>query len=131
MASKITDAANAAEGNLDDPKNHLPSWLFVEDIDAQHLYIDGKPVYPNVLPIVVMLFQPEGALDIQRQTQQAERIDRDIRSVIGPVADQVQISCIMLDVPGDHCGGSGAIWRLPQIAAIAGFQHLTHLVKAA
>ena len=131
IASKVTNAVHTSEGIPDDPKHHLLSWLSVEEIDAQHLYIGGKSVCPNILPIVVVLFQPEGVLDEERRTQQAANIDREIRSVIGPAEQRVQVSCIMLEVPDGQWSGNGAILRLPQIASIAGFQHLSHLAEPA
>lgn len=130
IAKGVTNAAHAAESVPDDPKYHVVSWLMVEEVAPEHIFIGGQRVVPARLPIIVSLFQPEGVLDMDRRRLQSERINTAIRDALGPAAENVLISCIMTDVPDGHWGANGQIWTLPTIAQVAGFQHLSHLREA-
>ena len=131
LGKSITDAAHAAERIPEDQKHHFLTWLTVEEIRPEYLFIAGKRALPDFVPIIVKFYQPAGVMDMKQRELLSELTDKAIREALGEAAANVLISCIMLDVPDGHWGANGSVWALPQITQLAGFQHLSHLVEEA
>lgn len=127
----VTGAAHEAESIPDDPKHHILTWVVVEELKPSNVFVGGNPVIPHQVPIIALIYPPEGVLDDERRAVQSKRIYEAICDAADEMADRVQVSCIMLDVPERAWGGNGSILTLETISQIAGYQHKPTLDGAA
>ena len=131
LAAAITDAAHAAEQIGDAPQNHVLTWLVIEEVPPAAFFIGGREPQAAVIPILIFFHYPAGVLDDQARAQ-AVRLIQEAALSARPAGDPrpVQTSVILSETPDGAWGGAGRIWRLPDIAAVAGFKHLQHLTAA-
>lgn len=123
LGSAITKAAHKAEGIPDDPKHHLLTTVMIEEISPQLIFVAGQAVVPHRLPVIVLVYPPQGVLDGDRRAVLAQEINAAVLKIAGEFADRITVSCIPIDVPEGSWGGNGQIWTLDKISAVAGYEH--------
>ena len=88
-------------------------------------------VTPQWLPCVVMVYLPSGVLDDAARARYVHLMhDAFKQSLPGDDKRQLATSVVLHEVADGAWGASGVIWKLPDFARAAGFQHLQHLAAA-
>ncbi|MEW6346418.1 MAG: tautomerase [Paraburkholderia sp.] len=124
----LNNAAASAEQIPDDAKKRFLCWVVVDEVAPGLWTCGGIDVTAQVLPCIAMIYLPAGVLDAAARARYVSLAHEAFRQAL-PAADQRQLvtSVIVHDVMEGTWGANGAIWRLPDFAAAAGFAHLKSL----
>jgi len=131
LAKAATALAKTVEQGGDDPRHAALTWVAIDEVRQGHLFAGGNDPLDQIIPVVVFFHYPAGVLDDAARTE-AARLFQDVISAARRPGDArpVATSVIMTEVADGAWGGSGRIWRLPDLARAAGYKHLQHLVTA-
>jgi phenylpyruvate tautomerase PptA (4-oxalocrotonate tautomerase family) len=88
----------------------------------------GADVTASIIPVIVQVNVPAGVLNDEARARYVELIHRATTDALMNEKRRIATSCIINDVPDGTWGANGSIWRLPEQAAAAGFEHLQHLI---
>lgn len=129
LVRRINDAAAKAEQIPAEPRKRALIWVTIEEVDAGGWTCGGSDLTSRMLPCMAMVHAPAGVLDEASRATYVQAI-HDAFKQAQPEQDERQLatSIVLHDVADGTWGVNGAIWRLPQVAAAAGFLHLQHLV---
>ena len=129
IAELITEASLRAESIPDEPERRLRSLMFIEEHPVDHFYAGGVSGEALVRGVFLHLHVGVGVMDGARRAQ----LIADVHAAIEQVARNasaagdrrhIATSVVITDVPEGFWGQQGGVRRLPQMAAIAGFEHL-------
>jgi phenylpyruvate tautomerase PptA (4-oxalocrotonate tautomerase family) len=131
LAQAVTEVARVVEQGGDAPTQAALTWVLIEEYEPGAFYAGGHDPLSRIIPVVVFFHYPQGVLD---DAARAEAV-RALQYVISAAKAsddprQVMTSVIMSEVPDGTWGGNGGVWRLPDLARVAGYKHLQHLVAA-
>jgi phenylpyruvate tautomerase PptA (4-oxalocrotonate tautomerase family) len=129
IAELITEASLRAESIPDEPERRLRSLLFIEETPAAHFYAGGLSGESLVRGVFLHLHVGVGVMDGARRAQLIADVHAAVEQVArnGNAANDrrhVATSVVITDVPEGFWGQQGSVRRLPQMAAVAGFEHL-------
>jgi phenylpyruvate tautomerase PptA (4-oxalocrotonate tautomerase family) len=129
LTNNIIQAAMRAEQIPHDPKNLFVSWVLIEEIDAGMWTCGGVDFSGQMLTCFAFVNVPSGVLDASSRALYVKLMQEAFDGA-KPVEDKRPVisSVILNDVVDGTWGGSGVIWSLAQLAKVAGFKHLQHLV---
>ncbi|GAB3902801.1 hypothetical protein GCM10029964_093820 [Kibdelosporangium lantanae] len=94
--------------------------------DLTEVYVGGEPAGPLTRTLLLTFVTSDGVLDPVRR----ERFSAAVQAVAEkqPADDRPVVTAVLFyDVPEGRWGRNGTVARLPQIAAAAGFTHLTEI----
>jgi phenylpyruvate tautomerase PptA (4-oxalocrotonate tautomerase family) len=129
IAELITEASLQAESIPNVPELRLRSLMFIDEHSAGHFYAGGQLGEALVRGVFLHLHVGVGVMDGARRA----KLIADVHAAVDQVARdgnastdrrRVVTSVIVTDVPEGFWGQDGIVRRLPQMAAVAGFEHL-------
>lgn len=131
LARAATAVARIVEQGGDDPRQAALTWVTFDEVKAGHIFAGGEDPLAELIPVVVFFHYPAGVLDDPARAEAARLFQEVISEARRPGDERpVATSVIMTEVADGTWGGSGRIWRLPDLAKAAGYKHLQHLVNA-
>lgn len=131
LAKAATAIAKTVEQGGDDPRQAALTWVEIDEVKAGHFFAGGQDALKHMIPVLVFFHYPAGVLDDAARTQAAALFQEAITNIVGSNASRlIATSIIMTEVADGAWGGSGRIFRLPDLARAAGYKHLQHLVTA-
>ncbi|WP_280442774.1 hypothetical protein [Nocardia brasiliensis] len=130
LVARLTEAAWRAESLPDTPAARLRAVAIHSEIASRRLYCGGQPA-DNLLAVVLVEFTAgDGVLDPVRRHGFAADLQRAATESAGHAGDRaIMTSVTFNEVPEGRWGRDGAIVRLPEMAAVAGFEHLTAIAE--
>jgi phenylpyruvate tautomerase PptA (4-oxalocrotonate tautomerase family) len=130
LVSRVNQAAAQAERISDDPKSRFLCWVVVNETAAGAFTCGGADVTAQLLPCMAIVYLPAGVLDDAARTAYVKLMHDAFHASL-PAGDSRRLvtSVMLRDVADGTWGASGAIWKLPDFAKAAGFEHLQHLVQ--
>jgi len=126
----ITEASLRAESIPDEPERRLRSLLFIEEHAPGHFFAGGISGESLVRGVFLHLHVGVGVMDGARRAQLIADVHAAIEQVArhaGSDRRQLATSVVITDVPEGFWGQQGSVRRLPQMAAVAGFEHLSSI----
>jgi phenylpyruvate tautomerase PptA (4-oxalocrotonate tautomerase family) len=128
IAELITEASLRAESIPNEPERRLRSLLFIDEHAAGRFYAGGRPGEALVRGVFLHLHVGVGVMDGARRAQLIADVHAAVDQVArnGDAGDRRRVvtSVVVTDVPEGFWGQDGSVRRLPQMAAVAGFEHL-------
>lgn len=129
LAKAATAIATKVEQGGDNPRQAALTWVEIDQVKAGHFFSGGEDALGPMIPVLVFFHYPAGVLDDAARSQAAALFQDAISDIVGSSDSRpVATSIIMTEVADGAWGGSGRIWRLPDLARAAGYKHLQHLV---
>lgn len=125
---EVNEAAAAAEQMPADPAYRLGLIVLWEELPAGAIRSNAADPVGLVAPVFVWFFPPDGVLDDAHAAEFVARVQEIFSG--GDAGQQVTTSVVIQPVADGRWGIGGAINRLPDFAARAGYRHLQHLVRA-
>lgn len=129
LARAVTAVAKTVEQGGDDPAQALLTWVWFDEAAPGAVYAGGADPLDRLIPVFVIFHYPQGVLDDTARALAARLLQEAVEEALDDPR-QVRTSVILAEVPDGTWGGSGMIWRLPDLTRAAGFKHLQHLVTA-
>lgn len=131
LAQGVTLAAYEAESTPDDEAKRMLTWVVVDETPTKNILIGGQALVPTMIPVIVRFCVPEGVFDDERKQIAVEKIHSTILFIASEEQKQVVLTSIIIDTIGDgDWGCQGEVWKLPNFAAAAGYEHLQHLIDS-
>jgi phenylpyruvate tautomerase PptA (4-oxalocrotonate tautomerase family) len=130
LIAGITAAAARCEQIPDNPRQRFLCWVQVEEVASGHWACGGVDVSPSIIPVLARVDVPAGVLTDEARDRYVELVHRAVVAALASETRRITSSCIINEVPDGTWGADGALRRLPDIAAAAGFEHLQHLVRS-
>lgn len=132
LARRIDAAAAAAERIPAEPRKRMLCWVLIDETDAGAWTCGGADVTARMLPCIAIVHVPAGVLDDASRAAYVQAL-HDAFAQSRPAGDErpLATSVVLHEVADGTWGANGAVWRLPDFAKAAGFEHLQHLVGAA
>ncbi|WP_249127714.1 tautomerase family protein [Bradyrhizobium lablabi] len=131
--STLVGAINAAAAECEripaDPLKRWLCWVAVEEIAAGHWTCGGLDPLQSAIPVMLSVNVPAGVLDDASRARYAALMHQAVTGALSGEQRRIATSCMINDIADGTWGVNGRIWRLPQMAAMAGYEHLQHLVQ--
>ena len=126
LAAALTDVACRAEGVPDGPGQRMRALVLLEELAPGNFFSAGACADDAVAGVFVDWQVSTGVLDGARKARFAEDLHQAALAVTGACDDRMVVtSCVIHEVPEGQWAQNGAIRRLPEVASIVGFEHLT------
>jgi hypothetical protein len=109
------------------PKSYCCAGV-IGEIAIGHWTCGGHDMSAAVVPVVAIVNLSAGVLDDQSTARYVNLMHSAVTTSLPDEKRRIATSCIMNEVADGVWGANGTIWRLPQFAAAAGYEHLQHLV---
>ena len=130
LVAAVNEGAAECERIPPDPARRALCWVMIEEITPGDLTCGGRDPLQAMLPVMITVNVPAGVLDDASRARYAMLMHGAVAAALPDETRRVATSCIINDVPDGTWGANGSIWRLPQMAAVSGYEHLQHLAKA-
>ncbi|MBI3226083.1 MAG: hypothetical protein HYZ39_13610 [Mycolicibacterium cosmeticum] len=130
LAVVLTEAACRAESVPDLAHARIRALVLIEEVAAGCFYSAGQPADDAAAGVFVDWQVSAGVLDGARKAQFAADLQDAAESAVGGGGRMVVTSCVIEEVPEGQWAQNGAIRRLPEVASIAGFEHLAAVATA-
>lgn len=127
VLKNVNAAAAEAERIPADPRNQVLTWVVIEEVAPGNWVCGGQDMTQAIVPVIVNANIPAGVLDAAGRARYVQLLQKAVVDALPGEKRRIATSCVLTDVADGTWGASGEIWRLPQIAAAAGFEHLQHL----
>lgn len=126
LIQQLTQAAAEAEQMPEDPRQRFYCWVQISEVEA--FACGGQEPGEHLLPCVVTAHVPAGVLDGGMRRRYVQRLHAAIRAAL-PAQEtrRLATSIFVHDVADGSWGANGALWRLPDFCAAAGYRHLAEL----
>lgn len=125
LAAALTEAACAAESVPDRPQSRARALVLIQELAPGHAYSASQPADGRLRGVFVRWAVSTGVLDGARKARFAEALQAAAEAAGAPGdARPVVTSCIVEEVPEGQWAQVGRIARLPDVTAVAGFEHL-------
>jgi phenylpyruvate tautomerase PptA (4-oxalocrotonate tautomerase family) len=122
LVQAITDAGCAAESM---PASHRRRTIVLWE-DLSEVFLGGEPAEPLARVLLLTFTASDGVLDPIRREQFSKTVHEVAQAE--PADDRpITTSIVFVDVPEGRWGRDGTVVRLPEMAALAGFEHLKAL----
>lgn len=124
----ITQVASDVEQMGDSTQQQAVTWVVIEELPPGAIRAGGNDVSGRILQCIVQAYIPRGVLTGATQAEYVARLSDAFNASL-PAGDarRAIVSTLLLEVPEGQWGAGDAIWRLPELAKVAGFKHLTSL----
>jgi phenylpyruvate tautomerase PptA (4-oxalocrotonate tautomerase family) len=125
LAAALTDAACRAESVPDTPQSRMRALVLMEELAPGSFYSAAQPADAAVAGVFIDWQVSTGVLDGARKAQFAIDLQDAAASVTDADSGRMLVtSCVIQEVPEGQWAQNGSIRRLPEVAALAGFEHL-------
>lgn len=124
LASALTEAACRAESVPDLPQHRMRALVLLDELAPGCFYSAAQPADAAVAGVFIDWQVSTGVLDGARKARFAEDLQQAAVSANDDGARLVVTSCVIHEVPEGQWAQNGAIRRLPEVTALAGFEHL-------
>ncbi len=124
LASALTEAACRAESVPDLPQHRMRALVLLDELAPGCFYSAAQPADAAVAGVFIDWQVSTGVLDGARKARFAEDLEQAAVSANDDDARLVVTSCVIHEVPEGQWAQNGAIRRLPEVTALAGFEHL-------
>ena len=129
LSQSVNHAAAAAEQIPADPKKRFLCWVAIDEVASGLFTCGAADMTQHVLPCIAMVYAPFGVLDGASRASYVDAIHAAFVSALAPDEKrQIATSVVLHEIPEGQWGANGAIWRLPDFAKAAGYEHLQTLV---
>ncbi len=126
LIQAITRAAGRAEGTPDTPEANRRCVVVVHDQPSGTVFFGAERLDQQIRAVFVDFSCSAGVLDAARkETFAAELQAAALATTRSGDARPITTSVIFHEIPEGQWGREGSIRRLPYMAHVAGFQHLT------
>ena len=96
----------------------------IEELPAEGYYVGGKPAYAAVRGVFMTWKVSAGVLDAARKAMFAAELHAAAEAAGTVDGRPVITSCVIEEIPEGQWAQGGRLRRLPEIAALAGLEHL-------
>lgn len=124
FAAALTEAACVAESVPDRPQSRARALVLIHELEPGHAYSAGEPSDRRLRGVFVRWAVSTGVLDGARKARFAEALQAAAEAAAPADPRPVVTSCIVEEVPEGQWAQVGRIARLPDVTAVAGFEHL-------
>jgi phenylpyruvate tautomerase PptA (4-oxalocrotonate tautomerase family) len=127
LAALLTEVASHAESLPDRPGPRSRALVWVQELRAGCFYYAGVPADTLVRGVFLTLYVTAGVLDAKRKAGFAAAIQRVAEESAPDTHRPVVTSAVIVEVPEGQWAQRGRIMRLPEVNALAEFEHLAGL----
>ena len=124
LARLITEAAFDAESIPDVPSARARGIVLLRDLAPGGFYCAGRPTDDAVRGVFATLHVSAGVLDAARKARLAAGVQAAAEAAAPDRSRPVVTSLVIVEVPEGQWCRDGRIARLPDVAAVARFEHL-------
>jgi phenylpyruvate tautomerase PptA (4-oxalocrotonate tautomerase family) len=129
LVTGLTEAACRAESVPDRPEHRMRALVLLHELSPGCFYSAGVCADAAVAGVFIDWQVSTGVLDGARKARFANELQEIAVSAAHSDGDKLVVtSCVIHEVPEGQWAQNGAICRLPDIAPLAGFEHLTSIV---
>ncbi|OBH61160.1 hypothetical protein A5686_02130 [Mycobacterium sp. E2479] len=126
----LTEAACDAESVPDEPHHRIRALVLLTELAPGGFYSAGASADAGVAGVFVDWQVSGGVLDGARKARFAHDLQQAAASAAGTHGNRTVVtSCVIHEVPEGQWAQNGAIRRLPQVASMAGFEHLVPIAS--
>lgn len=130
LARGLTAAACKAEGMPATPKAWSPALVMFQELAPGTFFVGAEPAESRVRGVFITYELSTGILDAARKAAFAADVQAAAEAAAGPGdGRRVVTSAVISEVPEGQWAQTGAIRRLPEIAAAAQFGHLASIAR--
>ena len=130
LVRRINEAAATAEQIPADAKHRFFCWVQVNETEPGAWTCGGVDMTSTLLPCTAVAQVPAGVLDEAARSGFVQLMHDAFRlSLPSGEKRRLATSVVLHDVADGTWGVNGAIWKLPDFARAAGFEHLRQLVS--
>ncbi|MQY27269.1 tautomerase family protein [Nocardia aurantia] len=130
LAVALTEAACRAESVPDVPEARIRALVLFDELAPGHFYSAATSVDDSVAGVFIDWQVSAGVLDGARKERFARELQDAAVAAAGDDGRMVMTSCVIHEVSEGQWAQNGAIRRLPEVAAIAAFEHLVTVATA-
>jgi phenylpyruvate tautomerase PptA (4-oxalocrotonate tautomerase family) len=128
LAAALTDAACRAESVPDLPESRMRALVLLDELGPGCFYSAAQQADTAVAGIFIDWQVSTGVLDGARKARFAAELQQAAEAATeGDDSRLVVTSCVIHEVPEGQWAQNGAIRRLPEIATLAAFEHLSSI----
>ena len=127
FAKDLTDAACRAESVPDLPIPRSRALILMEELPPGGFYSDAKPADDRIRGVFLTWKVLAGVLDGARKARFATDLQAAAENAAPSDSRMVVTSAVIEEVPEGQWAQTGSIRRLPEVASIAGFEHLVSI----
>ncbi|WP_216905423.1 tautomerase family protein [Nocardia noduli] len=128
LAAALTEAACRAESVPDEPSRRMRALVLFEELSPNSFFSAGQPADAAVAGVFIDWQVSTGVLDGARKARFAQDLqDAAVAARAGDDTRLVVTSCVIHEIPEGQWAQNGAIRRLPEVASLAGFEHLVSI----
>ncbi|WP_136623264.1 tautomerase family protein [Mycobacterium attenuatum] len=126
LVAALTEAACRAESVPDQPQHRMRALVLVEELAPGCFYSAGHQADDAIAGVFIDWQVSTGVLDAARKERFAADLQQAAAST-GGEGCMVVTSCVIHEVAEGQWAQNGVIRRLPEVSALAGFEHLTSI----
>jgi len=128
LAVALTEAACRAESVPDLPQSRMRALVLLEELEPGCFFSAGQCADAAVAGVFIDWQVSTGVLDGARKARFAQELEEAAKSVTDSDCGRMVVtSCVIQEVPEGQWAQNGSIRRLPEVAALAGFEHLASI----
>ena len=114
----------------DQPENRMRALVLMKELAGGCFYSGGAEAESAVAGVFIDWQVSTGVLDGTREERIARELQEAAKSAIDGDGDRMVVtSCVIHEVPEGQWAQNGAIRRLPEVSALAGFEHLAAIAS--
>lgn len=129
LVAALTDAACRAESVPNRPESRMRALVLLDELEPGCFYSAGVCADAGIAGVFVDYQVSTGVLDGARKARFAHEFQQAAEAAVGGGDRLVITSCVIQEVPEGQWAQTGAIRRLPEVATLAGFEHLTMMAS--
>jgi len=130
LASGLTEAACRAESVPELPGPRSRALVMIEELPPDGFYSAGQPAHALIRGVFLTWKVSTGVLDGVRKAGFARDIQAAAEAAAAPGDGRMVVtSAVIEEVPEGQWAQTGEIRRLPEVAAIAQFEHLAPIAR--
>ena len=129
LVAALTEAACRAESVPDRPESRMRALVLLDELEPGCFYSAGASADAGIAGVFVDYQVSTGVLDGARKARFAHELQQATEAAVGGGDRLVITSCVIQEVPEGQWAQTGAIRRLPEVATLAGFEHLTTMAS--
>ena len=127
----LTDAACRAESVPDDPLARARAVVIWDSLAPGSVYWGGNAADELIVGIFISYRVSDGVLDPVRRQEFSAAVEAEVAGALPEDDRRITFTSVIFDeVAEGRWGRDGAIRRLPEMAAAAGFEHLRAIADA-
>jgi phenylpyruvate tautomerase PptA (4-oxalocrotonate tautomerase family) len=127
LATALTEAACRAESVPDLPQCRMRALVLLDELQPGCFYSAGECADAAIAGVFIDWQVSTGVLDGARKAHFAQELQAAAVAATDGDSRLVVTSCVIHEVPEGQWAQNGHIRRLPEIAGIAGFEHLASI----